>query len=384
MHRPAAAAAQVSAGGSQPDRRVFLDRLRILLTALVVLHHTAITYGAMGGWYWRDPGVLPIMDWSTMLLSLFCAVNQSFFMGFFFLIAGYFTPPALARKGEWRFVKDRLYRLGIPLLAYGLVLGPLTAAMATTTAESPFAARLLRIGSRPQFNIGPLWFAEALLLFALGYLLWRRLRPQTVADQSPPLPGRAAIFVSALGVGAAAFALRLVFPVGTEVMGLQLGYFASYVFLYAVGCAASRNAALERIAAHHARPCLLVSLLALPLLPAVLIVSGNFDGGAGGWNAKAAIYAFWEPLLAWGIMLSLLWQFRLRGDRPGPATAWLAERAYAVFIAHPPVLVGISMLFAGWPAPPLLKFALVGALTCCACLACASLALLIPGSRRVL
>ena len=45
-------------------------------------------------------------------------------MGLLFFVAGLFTPPALARKGPRHFVIDRLWRLGIPVVAYVFVINP--------------------------------------------------------------------------------------------------------------------------------------------------------------------------------------------------------------------------------------------------------------------
>ncbi len=97
------------------QRTFFIDRLRVVLTALVIVHHTAITYGGAGGWFYREvtDAALP----SSRALTVLCAVNQAFFMGLFFLLAGYFTPSSLARKGTGPFLWDRLLRLGVPLLA---------------------------------------------------------------------------------------------------------------------------------------------------------------------------------------------------------------------------------------------------------------------------
>ena len=44
-------------------------------------------------------------------------------MGFLFLLAGYFTPASLERKGYGRFLGDRFLRFGLPLLAFDLILG---------------------------------------------------------------------------------------------------------------------------------------------------------------------------------------------------------------------------------------------------------------------
>jgi glucan biosynthesis protein C len=44
--------------------------------------------------------------------------NQSYFVGFFFLIAGFFTPGALDRKGVGRFVREYAAMFTVGVLAY--------------------------------------------------------------------------------------------------------------------------------------------------------------------------------------------------------------------------------------------------------------------------
>ena len=77
------------------SRIAYLDNLRILVTILVVLHHVAITYGAPGDWYFYDT---PVSELGIVLLTIFVALNSSFFMGLFFLLAGYFTPRSRDRR----------------------------------------------------------------------------------------------------------------------------------------------------------------------------------------------------------------------------------------------------------------------------------------------
>jgi glucan biosynthesis protein C len=55
-------------------------------------------------------------------MTLFVAINQAFFMGFFFTLSSYFRPGSLDRRGAGRYLTDRLKRLGIPMLFYALVL----------------------------------------------------------------------------------------------------------------------------------------------------------------------------------------------------------------------------------------------------------------------
>ena len=118
MHR------QQSAAVAARPRRLFIDNLRSTMIILVVSMHAADTYRPLGSWYFVDRKPL-----SAVALLTFAAWQmylQSFFMGLLFFIAGYFVPGSFHRKGPWRFVRDRAYRLGLPVLLYMFVLGPFT------------------------------------------------------------------------------------------------------------------------------------------------------------------------------------------------------------------------------------------------------------------
>src|SRR5215218_2871833 len=91
------------------QRTGFLDQIRLVLTGLVILHHSAIMFGAPGGWYLKMPtGQLA----ERVAFTLFVSDDQAFFMGFFFLMAGYFSVASYDRKGALPFLRDRLVRLG--------------------------------------------------------------------------------------------------------------------------------------------------------------------------------------------------------------------------------------------------------------------------------
>lgn len=129
--------------GTTPNRRIgYLDNIRVFLTALVVLHHFAITYGAPGWWFYVEQ---PVDGLTGAILFPFVAINQAYFMGFFFLLSAYLLPGSLKRKGRRRFVADRLLRLGVPLVVYFLFLNPLVfavSALASAEAEEVFRATL--------------------------------------------------------------------------------------------------------------------------------------------------------------------------------------------------------------------------------------------------
>jgi peptidoglycan/LPS O-acetylase OafA/YrhL len=70
-------------------------------------------------------------------------------------------------------------------------------------------------------------------------------------------------------------------------------------------------------------------------------------------------------------------------NRPSAFWSWLNRRAYAVYIIHPPVLVGISLLLHPWVAPAILKFGIIGTFSCIATWLIADPLVRIPGIRRI-
>lgn len=360
------------------------------MTALVLLHHTAITYGAPGGWYYNE--LRPSGTTSSLLLTLFVATNQAYFMGFFFLLAGYFTPGSLERKGYGRFVGDRFLRLGLPLLAFVFVLNPLTAALITSYEGKGFWSTFAYFWNHGIIGDGPLWFAQALLIFCLGYCAWRAIfgSPLTSsARTASPVPAYSRWLLSAVIVGAASLAIRQFVPVGKNVAGLQLGYFAPYIFLFAIGIAAWRFDWLRQLAWRNARPWILTLVIAWPMMIASIFIARLVFGPAkanfgGGHTWPAILYALWDPFVSWGLIAGWLLFARSFMNAPSAFWSWLNRRAYAVYIIHPPVVVGISLLLHLWIAPALLKFAVTGSLACMAAWLLADPLVRAPGIRRII
>lgn len=363
-------------------RQHHLNRLKAMLTALVVFHHGAITYGAAGDWFYREPGTEATV--TSQVLTLFCAVNQSFFMGMFFLLSGYLTPGALQRKGATRFLKDRLIRLGIPLLVFGALLGPMTQQLANGATWSELRWTFgADVGMA--FVMGPLWFCWALLIFSLVFVAVSRTR---LNFDRLSLASAKTLLAIAVLVGLAAFVVRLVVPVGHNVGGLQLGYFVSYVVLFAAGCMAARHRLLESLSAVHARPLVLVSLAALPVLPVLLWVFERMGipeaGFAGGWYLAALVYAMWEPLVAWGVIGGLLAWGRLNLNHPSRVWPLWTDNAYGAFVVHAPVLVVTSLAFASLTLSPLLKFLCVSSIATMFSFAISSVLRRLPAVDNVL
>ncbi|MCA1292181.1 acyltransferase [Paenibacillus sp. alder61] len=371
-------------------RIVYLDRLKTFMTILVILHHTAITYGGAGDWYYVDPGNDGV---SETILTIFTTVNQTFFMGLFFFISGYVTPSSYDRKGGARFLSDRLLRFGLPILAYMTVIGPLVNGISQgfNGSFASYAAHDLLTDSWRgivEFQVGPLWFLVALLLFCGGYALYRQAADKLSVrfGMREISPGPRLFFGYLLAVSLGNFAVRLVYPVGETFFSLQLGYFPAYIALFFGGIAASRGRWLEKLTAVEARRWRTVALIVLVLLLAVLAFGGAADDISpymGGWTWQSAVYSAADPVLGFALSYGLLVYFRDARNHPyGKYTAWLPGAAFAAYIIHPLFVTGVTYAMRHWTIFPLLKFGIAAALIVPLTFAAAGMLKRVPGLKK--
>jgi fucose 4-O-acetylase-like acetyltransferase len=90
---------------------------------MVVLGHLSVTYGVDADWYYYESGDVNPLAYALTMMAGIIAIG--FRLQLFVMIAGYFTPAAYDRKGAGRFLADRVKRLGIPFLIYGVIINPL-------------------------------------------------------------------------------------------------------------------------------------------------------------------------------------------------------------------------------------------------------------------
>jgi hypothetical protein len=370
------------------QRDFYIDRLRTVMTAFVVLYHTTIIFSASRGWSYSEiHSSDPLLD---RLVRLLVYTNMAYLMGFFFLLAGYFTPASLERKGYARFLRDRFVRLGLPLLAFCLLLGPLTAALQSFAQGNGFWITIGLIWRQKQFINGPLWFAQALLIFSLVYCAWRAIAgsPLSRTERVPaPVPAHRWWFLSAIGIGALTLGIRQFVPVTKLVCGLRLGYFASYIFLFAVGIAAWRYDWLRQLTWKNARMGIIGAVVAWPLMPFSAAIAhllrhpGVFNFARFNW--PSVLYAFWDPFLAWGFIAMGILIFRSHVNQPSPIWDWFTQRAYAVYIINAPVLAGIAVLLHGWVVSELVRYSVAGTLGCVATWLLADPLVRVLGGRRL-
>jgi glucans biosynthesis protein C len=369
-------------------RSYYIDRLRILLTILVIFHHSAIAFGASGGWYYVTPNATTGV--TQMILSLFMAINQAFFMSFFFFISALLMPNSYDRKGFGKFIKDRLVRLGIPLAVYTLLLHPTLVYGIHKYLDKPTGGyfEFMWIIISKYAEPGPMWFVLTLLIFETIYALWRHLSKRDyVLQKEGKLPSVVSIILFIVGAGAVAFGIRLFYPTGKSFFGLQFGYFTLYIAVYIVGIVANRNNWLERLTLKQAWPWFIASLAAIPVIIAALAMIKTpeaMDKFSGGMNLSALTYAMWEPIICVGFCFFLLMFFKKYLNKPDKMILAASSDSYAAYIIHPLILVGFTFLSEQLSWSPLSRLAFVLLLSIPTCFLVARLIRKIPGVKRVL
>jgi glucan biosynthesis protein C len=340
------------------SRLSYLDNLRIYLTILVILHHTAIAYGGNGSWAIIDPAVDEI---SPIFLTIFNALNQSYFMTAFFLLAGYFTPRSLEKKGARRFLSDRLVRLGFPILLYTTIIININAYIIGVYGRGlPFRARMT-------YDSGHLWFLQLLLVFAVIYLIYKWLTDKHVEKQSVKLhlgafPSDKTLVLTIAVLSLLTFMMRLIFPVGKEILNVQPGHIVHYSFAFFVGIAAYRRDWFQGLSRAQGRRWGKVALAVFPTLFVLMILGGALESDEnvalflGGFHWQSFVYAIWETIMMIGIIVFLLYFFCERINRAGPTTKTIATGTYTTYIIHQTILFTLNVLFLSLAIPTIVKF----------------------------
>ena len=390
-------------------RLYFVDNIRSFVIVQVVVLHAAVTYSGLGFWYYREPAALGPP--TTLSFGIIQSFIQAYSLGLLFLVAGYFVPASFRRKGGARFLRDRAVRLGVPALIYMLIINPAIlyyvmrlSAEAPLTPLGDFYLGYL-LGLQFLGGSGPMWFAIALLIFSAAYvaakLLQRDLEKEGEEEaegaegpegtgEEPKLPGHREVVALVLVIAAAAFAIRLVQPIGTAVLNMQLPYFSSYVALFAVGIAARRRRWLLRIPYSFGMNWLKAALVGGTIFWLALFLFGIGPEGDisminGGLYWQSAAYALWEAFFCVGVCLGIVVIFRERFNSGGRLARLMADNSFAVYFFHPVILILVTAAMRNFALHPLAKFAVAAAVAVPICFLASGLLLRrIPVVGRVL
>jgi peptidoglycan/LPS O-acetylase OafA/YrhL len=357
---------------SPKGRLAYLDNLRSFVIILVIAVHSSVTYSGSGSWYYKEGSWENLNILETSFFGIFQSFTQAWFMGILFFISAALSVKSIAKRGPVKFVQERLFRLGLPLLGYIFIITPfIHAALLRDIPEGSWLASYKNylVSFSWLGSTGPLWFAEALLFFSVIYAgvknffaVPKRLNPFKLKS----------IIVIILLTGGAAFLLRLKFPIGSDVLNLQFSFFASYAVLFVLGVIAGENNLFERIGEEKNINWFKLALFAgIPAWSVIMITGGALKGEMyffGGFNWQSFAYAMWESFTAIGFSMGITAFFKKYIDRGNKFTRFLAENAFGLYVFHTPWLIAVSLLLKNWKINLMVKFMLAALLTFIVCL----------------
>ena len=357
------------AAPKQPKNKVvYIDHLKIALTVLVILHHAFVTYGAPGGWYYSEKTSIPA---AKIIMTIFVAVNQSYFMGFFFFLSALFIPASYNKKGMAKFLKDRFLRLFIPLIFYSFLLSPIMNYLIYYYGDAHHITFMQFLGGYDNWiSFGVLWFVAALLLFTVLYVLWRQVSDASRTKATWKIPSVSAILLFAVCLGIFAFLVRIVFPIGwtLDPVGFQLGHFPQYIAFFIFGIIAADSNWLEQISYTRYKKMGLIALCLIMFgLPMIFVVQAINHSPlawfAGGFRLLSFLYSSWEQITGVVITTALLGIAKQSWNTTSRFLATLSRSTFAVYIIHPFVLISLSLMAIGWGVEPVVKLLVVAPLS---------------------
>jgi fucose 4-O-acetylase-like acetyltransferase len=373
--------ATTPARGAVVPRRGYLDNLKVLLVAGVIVAHAVFAWTRVGTWVLREPSVRePLL--STM--ELVALVGGLLGLAPFFVIAGALTPASFARKGPRRFLADRALRLGVPMVFFVVVMSPFVEYVDTDNVgwDRGFWAFTVEIWWPPA--PGPTWFLGVLLLLSAVYALVRVVvprRPERTAMRVRHLVIAGAVLV------AASYAVRLVVPFAEERFRLALGQAPAWAIAFTLGIVAGERGWFDPVPPAVARACRwigLVATCAVVALAVVLMATGSdVVPYAGGGTWQSVVLAVMEAGVVVGLSVWLLDVFRRRYDHQGPLARSLSRAAYGAFLVHQLVLVGFVLATRSVAWPPELEFLIAATLAVAGSFAVAAVLVRIPVVSRI-
>jgi surface polysaccharide O-acyltransferase-like enzyme len=197
------------------------------------------------------------------------------------------------------------------------------------------------------------------------------------------------IFGVALLISVFTFVTRLVYPIGTNILNMQLCFFPQYIVLFVLGIVFLRRNLLQTIPYRLGITWFKYTLLiGVPFWFLIMIFGKDAANGinpfAGHFCWQSAAYSFWESFFCVGVCLGLIVWFREKFNHQGRWSKFLSDNAFGVYVFHTPILVFISMLFKDIVMYPFFKYLIVASITIPLCFMVTHFLRKIPGISYII
>jgi peptidoglycan/LPS O-acetylase OafA/YrhL len=362
------------------QREQWVDTLRVVLIAGVIVVHTATGYVTdFAGYYYDDERVTN--SGVSIAFALLALMGALFGLGPLFVVAGWFSARSLAQRGAAGFMVGRLLRLGVPLLFFVLFVNPLADYLGNLWEED--RRSLLGYLTVTEFSI--MWFVVALLVCSLGYAALRSVRPLPGQHRRP---GRRSLVVAAsvIGVGSLAVWQFTTLLDTQHLLNARVSAWTQAAVLFALGVLAAEagwDGRLSGRAEHQLGRATLVGIGLTMLLVAYTGSRDQLDMALGGINWASTSFAVLYGAVSVTYSLWCLAWVRRRWPTNGALMAMAGRGSYATYLLHPVVLVSVMLAFRVVPIGPQLKFLVVAVVAVPVCFAVGYAVTRVPGVGRV-
>jgi hypothetical protein len=330
------------------ERLAYLDNLKTFLIAGIIAAHAVMGYSTFGSWTYQDiqeVTLSPAVE-TVFIVGVFM-FGGLFLMALFFLISGLLTQDSLVRKGDSRFVSDRLLKLGVPFAVYTLAVWPLLEYGLHEPILHDRSYWASFMDDDPVLDTGPMWFVGVLLLYSLGLVVWRRCAPPPRAPEGE-LRGRT-LALLAVSVGLATFLIRLALPADSnQPLNAHLWGWPEYMAMFGLGVVAARHGWLRPVPASLSRRCGITALIGIVCSASAVITAEPLglseDAYFGGWGLPALLGATFEGAIAVTAPIWVLAFAQRHLNGTGKLRRAMARSSYLAFMMQGPVLVVLALL----------------------------------------
>lgn len=348
------------------ERRPELDGIRTLVVVGLVFFHSALVFDTRDDYYVKNAQ-------TTEATTIVAALAVVWAMPALFLITGFGSWYSMRKRGAGGFARERLLRLGVPLVFATLTIIPippwlrLRADPAYHESYLQFLPRFfdvhLDLSDFPfilegeQFETGHLWFVVLLLVFALLLALAVPRLPEGMFGRLAALTERrGVIFLAAVPIALICALVGLEEPFAGW---SRWAYLIFFLYGFALATDERFRIAMRREARIAAGAT--VALMAVGM-PGFLLVSQT--PGADPFTDLTPLAITTRTLYGfagWCCVVAILGLL----DRPRPARPpgrIYGYAAYAVlpfYILHQPIVVAVAFVVVQWELPMAVKYVVI-------------------------
>lgn len=364
------------------------DQLRYWIILLVVVYHSCISYcNVVPWWYVIDPK-------PSIVFDVFEAICDTFMMPTLFLVSGYFALPSLQNRGVFSFLKNKIIRLGVPLVLGSVFLAPIVSYIRLYTKSiekadegfwvfwllymkdaGEFTVRFIDRDNNPyQFSHSHFWFLSLLLVFFFVFCLIYKckemlfdsknsnVKQRTVTNRSISVILLIVGFVTSMGY----FITNLYlddfnFILIASILEIRGPSLVLYICYFTLGIYAFSRKWFE----NEMVPFNLFAWTAITIVLSLcyLYVGNELIKTDLPSVGLVFAFAFVRSYLCLAFIVVLIWFVFRKRENPGFFNSRFTENSYYIYLIHLVIVITFQFILTRIDIPAVLKFTIVAFLS---------------------